>query len=237
MSFDVRLGRLALVAAHDFKDAITGAGVDTVGRAVAPGDPAPQRFNVTLPVHGRPDAPGGPRVEGLRMARQARALLANAAYLLGGLFFSVAFDSDRDGWIVLPGGDVNDSDGGSSLGEFTLELGDGYRVASPATARDARRLQATDRRSSSVARDYLGQVFSTDYAAVTPLRRHYLPVGAHDIDGAGDRVVRATLTPTLEGQLPTITGATAEEVVHFEQDPAARNRGDVVIYDRRGNTT
>lgn len=230
MNYDVLLGRLRLPTAHERKLTVTGAKLDTLGAAVIPGDPSPRPFNVTLPVYGAEPA------DGQRLRRQAEALFGNAPLLLEGLFYAAAFDPDAAAWLVIGGGELDEAEGGAVFGEYGLSLEDAYLVGKPHSHRRGYRLDATDRRLSTTPRDYLQTVYSTDFASATALRLATIPGTITDLYSQGQRrpVGADGSRVGARGRLAVVRGFTAGDVLTFEQDPAQRFEGDVLILDRRG---
>lgn len=228
----VRLGPLRFPTLLAAPKEQFGDGLDAVGRVLTQPDSKPHAFELTLPV--RVDGSPTPREAGMRLRRQLRALLANTAARLQGLWFSLDFDPELAGWLLVGSGDVEYAEGGPTFGEFTVSLGDCYRVGARRTHRPACRLDARDRRPASAAKDLLGDVFAADLSTLAAQTMVALPPGATALRtgrgapiGAGSvalRQGRTTLVPLVVGQ-PDGTR------VEFTADPAG-TAGDVSVFSR-----
>jgi hypothetical protein len=231
---DLKIGRLQLLTyENDFTEAL-GDEIQTVGGGVVPGSRRPRPLKFTVPVHGG-SGDADPYTTGARMRRQVVALMENTLLKLQALYVAAAPDPDINGWFIIGTGDLAYGDGGPSLEDYKLTLGDSYRVATRRTHRGARRVALYDRRLSTTARDYLQRFFTTDYGALTAVGVVYLPVGATDIVGL-NRVPYVGLLRTGQGGATVlVTGAAHAEVLSYEQVEASMHlQDDVVIYDRRG---
>lgn len=236
----VTLGRLRVPTAHDFDETLAGLRIETVGKVPVIADPEADKLTLTLPLYGRKSA-ADPLADALRLRRQARALIGNAPLCEQGLYLAVGFDPDQDGWLVVSGGTVKDSAGGATIGDFLLELSDAVRIGKRTTRRPGIRIDATDRRLTTTPRDYLGTIFSADFAAIPNLLVARIPVGA------SDPLFARNVQPTFNGYRGGATGgslvytggggALPGDVLTYELDPRARFNGDVVLYDRRGRDT
>lgn len=235
MSFDVRLGRLSLPTVLEGVKETVGEQLDSVGAISLPGERAPKQFPLTLPIYG-PTSEDDCYELGLRLRRQLRSLLRNPKARLEGLYFNWGVDDELNAWLLVGRGEITEGDGGITFADFKADLTEVTIAGAPRTHRPGRRLEATDRRLSTTARDYRGAFFSTDFAAETAEVRHYLPVGVSDLVGVGDRVVDigSHARASAEGAVPYVLAATPGEPVTFEQPEADRHKGDVVIWDRRG---
>lgn len=230
----VTLGPLALpTLMGDVKETL-GDQLETVGAGVLAGERRPRPFTVSIPIHG--DMTDADRfLMGERLRRQVRALIENSRARLEGLYMAFSPDPELNGWLLVGGGDLSYARGGISLADFQLELSDCYKVANQRTHRPARRVIALDRRLATTARDILGTVFSTQYAAVTPIARHYLPVGISDaVIGSTRTPVVTTALVTSDGSLAYVDGLIDGDVVDFEQAETDIPRAGVRILDRRG---
>jgi hypothetical protein len=234
MSLLVALGPILLPTLKGDVTETVGEQLETVGAGVVPGERRPRAFAVTIPVHA--DRVATDRFSaGLRMRRQVRALMENATARLQGLYLAWSPDPEQNGWLLIGGGDLKYAQGGISFSNFELTLTDCYRVANMRTHRSARRIVRLDRRSTTVARDYRGTLFATDFAAVTTTARHYLGVGPTDVR-VGSTGVPATLATmsTRDGNLAYVDGLVDGEIVDFEHAEGDLQKATVRLYDDRG---
>lgn len=162
--YDLALGPLRFVTAIGPMTEQLGDALEAVGAVLTPSDPRPRPFKLTLPVRGDAAEPD-PAVVGHRLRRQLRQLLQNARWRSSGLYLHLAADPELDGWLLVGGGDLQETDAGVDFGEWTVELNDCYLVGRPARQRLGRRLELGDRRSGLVALDTRGLLYSTDHAA------------------------------------------------------------------------
>lgn len=231
---DAQLGRLGLATIYDNMTEGVGDTLAVTGAGVALGERKPKRYAFNLAVHGTQGDPD-PYAAGLRMRRQVRALMENSRLRGEGLYFQFLADLEQNGWVLLGGGQLEYMDGGVSLAQFQLTLDDAYRVGSLRTHRPARRVELYDRRLATTPRDWLGQVFGTDYAALTAQAITYLPVGVTDVVGSQKAPVAYGTRTGLGGATPVVVGRTHGEVLNYEWAEAAMNGwDDVVVWDRAG---
>jgi hypothetical protein len=228
------LGPIALPTMLGPVSEAIGDDLDTVGAGVVPGDRRPRAFPITIPVHGD-TTDGALRFEtGLKLRRQLRALVENSPARLQGLYLAFTPDSEQNCWLLIGGADLKDANGGISLADFTLELSGCYRVANRRTHRPARRLEVTDRRLITTARDYLGTIFSTDFAAVTPAAVHVLGVGITDPESGGQPVATST-RGGKDGAVVIVSGRADGECISYEQAEADEYKAICRALDRRGS--
>lgn len=234
MPYDLLLGRIWLPTLQGDYGLTAGDGLEAVGSLVFGGERRPRDLKVTLPIHGEwEDA--DPRAVADRLRRQLEAFLENEAARLPGVFMRWRPFPDRDAWVVIGGGDFTDAEGGPTFGEYRLEL-DVRRAATTATHRTGRRLRSIDRRLATTPRDFLGRLFSSDFAALPSLPLHFLPPGASDVLGAGGVLLAPGARKALGGSVGVLANRLSDEVVTFERPPIAIANGgaDVVLTDRRG---
>lgn len=234
MTLLVALGPILLPTLKGDVTEMVGEQLETVGAGVVPGERRPRAFPLTIPVHA--DRTAADRfATGMRMRRQVRALIENAEARLQGLYLAWSPDPEQNGWLLVGGGDLKYASGGVSFANFELSLTDCYRVANMRTHRPARRLIRLDRRSSSIARDHLGTLFSTDFAAVTAATIHYLGVGVTDARvGSTGAAPTLTTRTTRDGLLNYVSGLADGEVVDYEQGEGNLHQAIVRAYDDRG---
>jgi hypothetical protein len=234
MSLLVAVGPILLPTLKGDITEVVGEQLETVGAGVVPGERRPRAFALTIPVHA--DRLAANRWEsGRTMRRQVRALMENASARLQGLYLAWSADPEQNGWLLIGGGDLKYAEGGITFSNFELALTDCYRVANMRTHRSARRLVRLDRRLASVARDYLGTLFSADFLAVTATARHYLGVGPTDVrvGSTGAPATVATIT-TRDGNLAYVEGLADNEIVDFEHAEGDLHKATVRVYDDRG---
>ena len=232
----VTLGPITLPTIRGELTEVLGDQLETVGAGVVAGERRPRPLALTLPVRG--DYLNTDRYDaGLRLRRQVRALLENAPARLQGLYLSWSIDPEQNGWLLAGGGDLKYGPGGLTFADFTLELSDCYRIANLRTHRPARRLVALDRRLVTTARDILGTVFSTDFAAASATTRHILPAAVTDVVRGALRAPATTATlATKDGTLSYIDGAVDGEIVDYEQDESDMLAAIVRVYDTHGTS-
>lgn len=230
---DVALGRLRAATLLEELDEPVGGSLETIGAAVVPGEPQARKFTASIPLRGvlgdidRFQA-------GARARRQARSLLSNGPLLAAGLYFRFAVDPELNGWIAAAGGEIKPAKGGVTFADYTLDIGDAYRLGSLRSHRPARYVTVDDRRRADVPRDYLGRHFSTDFATAQAVPQVVLPAGVSDVlDGRGQQVL-ADEFPGADGWLTTVSEVSDGQILHFEQPESAQGLMDVVILDRRG---
>lgn len=200
--------------------------------SLAIAEPGLRELKITVPVYG--DAGElDPREVANRMRRQLDALLANRRARDAGLFLRFPADPSLEGWIICEGGDLAYSDGGPTLGEYTLELANARRIATPTTHREARRLLSADRRLASTPRDFLGRLYSIDFAAQNALAMHFLPVEVSDALGTGRTVLNLMGRRAMIGRIGALIARPADDVASFERPTGKIGVGGVHVYDRR----
>lgn len=233
----VSLGPITLPTVKGDVVEALGDQLDVVGAGVAPGNARPRPRLLRFPVRGdRLDADR--RDAGLRLRRQVRSLMENADARLQGLYLNWAVDAELNGWLLVGGGDLKYAQAGVTFADFELELTDCYVVANRRTHRPARRALRFDRRSASVARDYLGTLYSADFAAVTPAARHYLGVSVTDVVTGSTRAPATVGTlAASDGTLSYVDALADGDVVHFEQAEGDLHRAIVRAYDSHGSAT
>lgn len=162
--YHLRLGPLAFAWPLSPTGEQLGGALEAVGAVLTPAEPRPRPFKLSLPVRGA-DAELDTREAGYRLRRQVRQLLDNARWRNQGLYLHFAADPELDGWLLVGGGDLEETDAGVTFGDWTLELADCYLVGRPNRQRLGRRLELADRRTGLVPLDTRGLLYSTDHAA------------------------------------------------------------------------
>lgn len=234
MTLQVALGPISLPTLKgDITEAL-GDQLETVGAGVVPGERRPRPLSLTIPVHADRTATNR-WATGLALRRQVRALMENGPARLQGLYLNWSVDTEMNGWLLIGGAELKYAMGGVTFANFDLELSDCYRVANRRTHRPARRAIRLDRRLATVARDYLGTIFSTDFAAVSATAIHYLGVGVTDarVGSTGSAPTLGTYS-TKDGTLNYVLALTDGEIVDYEQAEADQHKAIVKCYDDRG---
>jgi hypothetical protein len=231
---DAKLGRIAFPTVFDDLREVLGGSVQAAGAAVVPGETQLATFPLSIPLHGTTGDLDEFSV-GDTLRRQFRSLLSNQRALLRGQYLRLVFDSELNCWLVTGGGTIEYVNGGPTFGEYKLTLGDTYVVGQRRSAREARRIEAFDRRLSTTERDFKGLIYGTSFAHLTGVLLAYLPAGATDITGYNQRAVITFPAPWVGGTLPATVNLVDGEVASFERAEAMiGGLDDVVVYDRRG---
>jgi hypothetical protein len=241
------IGRLALDDPEAFPEAV-GEPIARVGATPVPG--GRQGLSVSAGLTSFPAAAGDTAADRQRVRRQLRALLNNLTARAQGLYVAWSEDPEQDGWYV-PGGATFDVAGEGALASafwrFTgLELA---LLGRPRTHRRAIEVHLRDRRLATTPRDTLKRIYDTGFGTLSALQLAWLPSSVSDVvtdyipppfglpiaitgsrPGHGGALLRALIGPAPPNTLDLA-------VASFEQAAADRNRGDVVLYDRRGVIT
>lgn len=232
----LKLGRLVLDDPESFPEPM-GQSVAVVGGVPMPGP----RSGLTVSA-GLNSFPAGDSTVAARerVRRQFRSILSNLPMRARGLFLEWSEDSEQDGWYV-PGSAGSDVAGSGALTsafwrfsgvELTL-------IGRPRTHRRAVDVELFDLRTGLYPRDLKGTVLSTNFSGMTPLLLSYLPAAVTDpvVTAYGPTSLSAARAGYDGAQVQALVGAQHLAVVSFEQSAANRNRGDVVVMDRRGVLT
>lgn len=232
----VKLGRLPIITlGGPFKEQL-GDGLDAVGPVLTAAEAKPRAAELSIPVRG-PDHRRSWQNDGQRLRRQVRALLENPIVRSHGLFLSVSFDPELDGWLLVGGGELGDEKGmGPAFADWDLMLSDTYRVGSSRTVRPARRAEVYDRRVGSTPRDWLRRVYSTGFSAMGMLPLVWLPPGVSDVTSAGGAIPLLGQATGREGTVKVAAGLVHSDVASFELADPSAGGGDVVAVDRRSQT-
>lgn len=200
VGYDVLMGPLAFVTTADTVGEGIGDGLDIVGATVTPSERKPRPLKLTVPVRGY-ELSADPRAAGLRLRRQVRAAFNNARWRLQAYYFTWEPDPDLDCWLIVGGGDLNETDPGISFGEYELELAETFIRGRPGTHRPARRASIVDRRTGLAERDSRRLLYSTDFATQPLLTQPIiLPGDCVDLVSSGNRpVASASLGPERKG--------------------------------------
>lgn len=236
-SSDLYIGRLGLPSIEDPITEQLGSEVSSVGDSSAVGQRKAKGFTLNFIVHAF-NGPA-PTAAGNRMRRQLRSLMQNPAYRLAGVYMSFAPDPERNGWLVIGEAELADADGGVTFGSYKLSLSQAFLVASRRTHREGYRVDLTDLRLTTSWVDTLGQAVNTsaDFAGLSAFSLTALPVGAYDQTVQNNVAPVPATRPGSDGDCRLIVNLGVGDVVSWERDEADFNKGDVVAYDRRGNTT
>lgn len=235
----VRLGRLRALGLMTNLQETVGDLLETVGGGVVGGERRPRPFNLEIPVRGDGTDGDGTtqRLSGERLRRQVRSLMDNQRMKLSGLYFHSLGDHELAGWLVVGGGGIEPSgQAASARGEWKLVIQDCFKVGSPHTHMDARRIEILDRGLPTTPRDHRGQVYSTDFGGQGAYTQAFLPPGYRIATGMmGLLSVKAL--PSMEGDLGIVESPEDGEVLMYEQREGLRNHADVILHDRRGIPT
>src|SRR5215203_6778757 len=122
---DARFGRIWLpTIMEDIQEAV-GDALDSVGGGVVAGERRARSFSITLPIHGTYDETD-PYEAGLVIRRQLRSLMENSRAKLQAVYFRFNPDPEMNAWLIVGGGDIAYAEGGITIANFTLRLGDAF---------------------------------------------------------------------------------------------------------------
>jgi hypothetical protein len=232
----LKIGRLVLDDPESFPEPM-GQSVAVVGGVPMPGPRSGLTFSA-----GLNSFPAGDSTEAQRerVRRQFRSILSNLPMRQRGLFLEWSEDPEQDGWYV-PGSATSDVAGSGALTSafwrFTgVEL---TLLGRPRTNRRAVDVELFDLRAGLNPRDLKGTLLNTNFSGMTPLLLSYLPAAVTDpvVTAYGPTSLSAARAGYDGAQVQALVGAQHLAVVSFEQTSANRNRGDVVVHDRRGVLT
>lgn len=247
----LRLGPLAFPAPLSPLTESLGDGLEAVGPALVMAERRARPFALELAVHGNPEDTDE-RDTGMRLRRQARQLLENTRWRAQGIYFYFPADEELAGWLLVGGGDLEETDSGVTFGDFKLTLTDCYLRGRPGTHRPGRRLNLADRRGGVVALDTRGMLYNADWPAVPlPARPLILPGdvlgltsstgGAPASSVPGDTIARRTLfteCAAVDGEvisyrpnMAPLTTAGAAAPLELEE------AGEVRVWDQRDGFT
>lgn len=239
MALDLRLGRISLpTILSPITEAVGDPLEDTAGGVAIASVRRSRQFTFDVPIYGPSSDPNW-LATGQRLRRQVRALMDNAPAKDYGVYLLFSPDAEQNGWLKIGTGILVYADGGVSFASYKLTLEQAYRIASLRTHRPARRVEQADRRLSTTPDDYLGMVYSTDFANAYPgspasVVPAFLPVGVSDV--VVNRVgIVAPARAGRDGGVGMAVGQSDGFVASFEMPEASVGLNDVVIFDRRGN--
>jgi hypothetical protein len=219
--YDVRLGPLSFVTPADNVGEAVGDGLDVVGAALTGSERKPRPLKLKVPVRGYHLAVE-PKEAGLRLRRNVRQAFDNARLRLEGFYFVWDADPDLDGWLLVGGGELEESDPGISFGEYAFTMADVYIVGRPGTHRPGRRAAIMDLRTGEAPRDSRRLLYSTDFAAqALPTEPLVLPGDSVDLVSSGNRPVASTsLGPERAGarHLWRTASASDAEILSYRPD-------------------
>ncbi len=219
--YDIRLGPLAFVTPADAVGETLGDGLEVVGAALVAAERRPRPLRLKLPVRGY-ELDVDPKESGLRLRRQVRSFIENAKLRLQGAYFTWEADPDLDGWLLIGGAELTETDPGISFGEFEMELSDVYIVGRPGTHKPGRRASIVDLRDGLAPRDSRRILYSTDFEAqALPEEPLYLPGDSASLVRSGNKpVAKTTLGPERAGarHLWRSVEATDAEILSYVPD-------------------
>lgn len=234
----LRIGRLLLEDPETWPEPI-GEPTARVGGVAAPGTRGGVSISPSLTV-APPDS--GARTDRERTRRQLRSLVNNAPLRLRGLWMAWSEDDEQDAWMVPGQATIDLPQGGLVSAFFTTGGLEMAVIGRPRTHRPAALARVRDLRKATEPKDTLGRLYGAAFdgttgngTAVTPAPLVWLPSDTQDVvvAGPGAPSYGATRQGRGASSVTSIQGAGDLSVIHFEQDPAHRLRGDVVLYDRR----
>jgi hypothetical protein len=234
-SFELMLGPLSLpTTTSDLKRAI-GQQLQSDGAIVAPGERQPRPFAPTIPLHGSPTDVDMTQT-GIRLRRQIAALVNNRLACSQGLYFDFGVDPWMNMWLLVGAANVSYTEAGITFGEFTLDIGDAYEIGSRVTHRPGRQFALADRRQSTVPRDTLASVYSSDYPTLAATALGAIPTSATDIALRSGAPAGSTIRPAKDGDQPLILRPIDLDTVTFEA-PTNLYLNSVKVLDRQGFIT
>lgn len=190
--YDLRIGPLSLQCPLEQVAEQLGDGLEQIGAALTPAERRPRPLKLKLPVRGYHREPD-PTAAGRRQRRHVRQLLNNTRWTSQGLYWSWDVDPDLDGWLLIGGGELVETNEGVTFADYELTLDDIYLVARQGTHRMARRLDIADRRGGTVPRDTRGKLYSTSFSTHPLLDEPLvLPGNVLSLTGAANRTPAST---------------------------------------------
>lgn len=237
----ITIGRLALSDPLQFQEPV-GDPIGSTGSVAAPADRTPMQAQISLGTFA-PDGTSDLAADRLRVRRQLRALLNNSPLKLAGLYLAWTADTEQNGWYVPDRAAIVDGADVTSIatGYFKISGGNWSLVGHPRATVRAIQAYMKDERLSTVPRDYLRLVYSTDFAAQASVNLVNTPCDItaplNTVNGARPALTALPRTACGGGTESVIATVTDLTIISFEQPETSRNRGDVIIYDRRGSIT
>ena len=172
--------------------------------------------------------------------RQLRSLLNNVQAKTRGYYLSWTEDGEQDGWYV-PGAATFDVKGEAALvtGWWVFSGVELALLGRDRTHRRGAEVEAYDRRLSTTPIDYKGLKFGPAFSGMDTLRLVWLPSSISDptIQGVNRVAPTAARVGSGTSQIQAAVDPVHLAVISFEQGASYRHRGDVVVYDRRGQLT
>lgn len=234
----LRIGRIDLEPPDAWPEPI-GEQVARVGGVPTPGARSGTSVASKLTL-APPEA--GARADRQRVRRQLRSLANNATARLQGVWVAWTDDDEQDGWYVPAQATIDLAEGALASGFYTANLGLEL-IGRPRTHRPAALTRVRDLRLPTEPKDTLGRLYGAAFdgtsgngSSVVPAPLVWLPSDTQDVVIAGPG--SPSYGPTRQGRggasMTSVQGAGDLSVIHFEQGSAHRLRGDVVLYDRRG---
>lgn len=230
--YDARLGRLRFATIIEPFAEQVGGDLESVGSATVPGGRRPTGYTLNLPLWGDGGDPN-PYPAGMRIRRQARSLLRNPLARAAGLYFTFTYDAEMNGWLAVGNGEVAYDEGGVTHSSFVLNLSEVFLIGAARTHRQGSRIEMTDRRLTTTARDYLRLVYSNAFVGQSATATHYFPIGATDLTGKVTGAVGSSTVSSIYGSMAVVTGRQHGETIAYELPESERGKADVVVFDRR----
>ena len=241
--YDLTLGALSFITLNNTITETFGNVLTNVGSGTVPAEREPYRYeNLTVPCYGS-YLEADPYAKGLQLRLEARSMFRNRQLLTDGFYMDFAKDPEFSAWIAVGQASLQYLEGGSSLADFQLNLGQVHLIATPAIGQDGLFVFTQDLGLETTPNDIL----RTDYTGLSQgsfllgdegAPRVYLGVGVGDVHG---KVQGATINVQSYAGLNG-TGYYVDDLAHgdslaFEISPTDRRGGDVLILDRRGITS
>lgn len=241
--YDLHLGSLSFITLNNTITETFGNVLTNVGSGTVPAEREPYRYeNLTVPVYGH-YLETDPYAVGQQLRREARAMFRNRQLLTDGIYMDFEKDPDLNAWIAVGNASLEYLDGGVSLADYQLNLGQVQLLATTSTGIDGVSAFSQDLGLSTTPNDILRTSFDplsqgSFLLGEEGAPRTYLPVGASDIRGStGGATLDIQSYAGLNGNGYYVDGLPNGSSLAFEVSSADRRSGDVLILDRRGFTS
>lgn len=238
------LDRLSFVTLNDTIAETFGNNLANVGSGTVPAEREPYKYEgLTVPVHGAQEEQN-PYDVGMQLRREARSMFRNRQLCTDGFYMDFATDPELSAWIAVGNASLEYAPGGVSIANFQLNLGQVYLIGTPQMAREGVFVNTQDLGLSTTANDIL----RTDYTALSQVGfglgdegapRVHLGVNVGDIQGKTQGVGLEIGSYTgINGTGYFVDGLAHGDSLSFDFSTSPdRRKGDVILADRRGNTS
>lgn len=241
--YDLTLGALSFLTLNNTITETFGNVLTNVGSGTVPAEREPYRYeNLTVPVYGHYEE-ADPYAKGQQLRLEARSMFRNRQLCTDGFYMDFAKDPDLSAWIAVGNASLQYLEGGVSLADYQLNLGQVHLISTPAVGQDGVFVNTQDLGLNTTANDIL----RTSYDPLSQVGfglgnegapRTYLGVGVGDIKGKVGGI------PLTIGSYSGIngTGYYVDQAPHgsslaFEISPTDRRGADVLVVDRQGITS